>query len=147
MSESKDFTVSLQLLENFVFKADFGEFGYIITDEPAPLGNGEGPNPARLVATGVANCLAASLLFALQRKKQRPKSLSAKAQGELKKIDGFWRIAHIDVSLDIDVEELDKAILQQSLALFEDYCIVTQSIRTGFPVNVSVTDQAGNTLQ
>lgn len=142
----QEFIVSLTLLENFVFKADFGDYGYILTDEPPPLGHGEGPNPARLLATGVANCLAASLLFALQKQKQHPQSLLAEARGSLHKVDGFWRIAGLDVRIEVDTASIDEASLDKALAAFEDYCIVTQSIRTGIPVSVSVNNTDGSKI-
>lgn len=66
MSESNTFSLPLELLKNFEFTVDFNEYGYIITDEPPPLGKGEGPNLGRLVGAAVTNCLCASLLLALK---------------------------------------------------------------------------------
>ena len=65
MPETQTFVVTLELLDNYRFQVDFGDFGQILTDEPEPLGESLGPNPGRLLAASVANCLAASLLFAV----------------------------------------------------------------------------------
>lgn len=146
MAETKAFKVKLDLLEDYVFKIDFGEFGYILSDEPAPLGAGEGPNPARLLAAATANCLCASLLFALRKHKQQPQSISAEAEGHIDRIDGYWRITRLDVSLNLDTTLLETDALTTALAQFEDFCIVTQSIRSGIPVNVKVSDSSGKAL-
>ncbi len=141
------FKVSLTLLEDYTFKVDFDEFGYIITDEPPPLGKGEGPNPSRLVASAVANCLSASLLFALSKKKQKPNNLKAQAHGNLHRVNGLWRIEKINETIDVDTDGIDQSILQDVLGMFEDYCIVTQSIRDGIPVALNVNDFKGNKLK
>ena len=54
---------------DYRFEVDFKTPGQplLLTDEPAPLGGGAGPNPARLLGAAVANCLAASLLFSLRK--------------------------------------------------------------------------------
>lgn len=62
----------MKLLENYVFEIDFSDFGKIITDEPELLGQGEGPNPSRLLAASVANCLAASLIFVVRKFNGQP---------------------------------------------------------------------------
>lgn len=148
MSAQPSFEISLDLLEQYVFKADFGEMGFIIVDEPAPLGTGEGPNPTRLLATAVANCLSASLIFALNKRKQSTKDLKATAEGKLaRKKDGFWRVENIDVKLKIDIKDMDQVAVKDALSAFEDYCLVTQSIREGIPVSLSVEDMEGNALQ
>src|SRR3546814_1873356 len=51
----------------------------LITDEPAPLGHDNGPNPSRLLLAAVANCLSASLLFALRKFKNQPGALRTTA--------------------------------------------------------------------
>ena len=70
--DDSQFTLSLKRIENFLFQIDFGAFGNVLTDEPEPLGGGEGPNPSAMLAAAVANCLSASLLFALRKHKEDP---------------------------------------------------------------------------
>lgn len=145
MSDNNQFSISLELLEDYLFKIDFGEFGDVLTDEAPPLGKGEGPNPARLVAAAVGNCLCASLLFSLRKQKDSPGQVRATVTGELTRQDGRWRIGKLDVVMQVDNPD-SLPHLPQALAQFEDFCIVTQSIRSGIPVNVRVQDSAGNTL-
>lgn len=146
MSAGNGFNVKLELLENYIFKVDFGDFGDIITDEAPPLGSGEGPNPSGLVAAAVGNCLCASLLFALRKFKDSPTGVRAEVKGEMERQEGRWRIARMHVRMQLDdtqlLEHLPKALEQ-----FEDFCIVTQSIRKGIPVDVEVVDQNGRALK
>ncbi len=146
MSDHNQFSIRLELMEDYLFKIDFGEFGDVLTDEPPPLGKGEGPNPARMVAAAVGNCLCASLLFALRKKKDQPGNIQATVTGQLERIDGRWRIGKLDVVMQVANPD-SLSHLPSALEQFEDFCVVTQSIRQGSPVNVTVQDTAGNTLQ
>jgi organic hydroperoxide reductase OsmC/OhrA len=146
MSATPTFSVKLDLVEDYVFKVDFGDLGDIITDEPPPLGKGEGPNPSRLVAAAVANCLCASLLFALRKQKDAPTGIHAVVSGALERQDGRWRIGGLDVAMVVDDAEV-LAHLPKALETFEDFCVVTQSIRQGIPVSVTVRDAQGNLLK
>ena len=146
MSENNQFSISLELVEDYLFKIDFGEFGDVLTDEPPPLGAGEGPNPARLVAAAVGNCLCASLLFSLRKQKDSPGQVSATVKGELERQDGRWRIGKLDVVMQVENPD-SLPHLPQALEKFEDFCVVTQSVRSGIPVTVRVEDTAGNILQ
>lgn len=146
MSENNQFSIRMELVEDYLFKIDFGEFGDVLTDEPPPLGSGEGPNPARLVAAAVGNCLCASLLFSLRKQKDAPGQISASVQGELERQEGRWRIGKLDVVLQVEHPER-LPHLPTALEQFEDFCVVTQSIRSGIPVTVKVEDMQGNPLQ
>ena len=146
MSATPTFSVKLDLVEDYVFKVDFGDLGDIITDEPPPLGKGEGPNPSRLVAAAVANCLCASLLFALRKQKDAPTGIHAVVSGALERQDGRWRIGGLDVAMVVNDAEV-LAHLPKALETFEDFCVVTQSIRQGIPVSVTVRDAQGNLLK
>ena len=83
MTETSDFSLQLSLINHYQFLVDFGEMGQLHTDEPEPLGLGDGPNPSRLLAAAVANCLAASLLFAIRKFKEDPGSLTVKVSGQM----------------------------------------------------------------
>ena len=147
MSEEKTFSVSLELLENYLFQIDFGAFGDLITDEPEPLGNGEGPNPGLLLAASVANCLAASLTFAIRKFKEEPGKVTANVTGALTRVDGKLRIEKMQVRLQLGNAAENIPHIQRVLEQFEDYCIVTQSVRQGIVVNLEVLDANGSVLK
>lgn len=133
----------MKLLENYVFEIDFGEFGKIITDEPEPLGQGEGPNPSQLLAASVANCLAASLVFAIRKFKGDPGEVSAKITLSMHRVDGRLRVEKTDVALQLGNAYENLPNIEKVIKQFEDFCVVTQSVRNGFDVNVEVRDLNG----
>lgn len=143
MSESSSFTVHLKLLSGYKFEIDFGDAGQIVSDEPAPLGGGEGPSPSGLLAAAVANCLAASLMFAVRKFKEDPGQVSAEVRGELERQDGRLRIGKLHVELKLGVEAAALPHLERALSQFENFCVVTQSVRHGIDVSVAVCDRAG----
>ncbi len=147
MSEEKSFSVKLELLENYLFQIDFGEFGDLLSDEPEPLGKGEGPNPARLLAASVANCLAASLIFAIRKFKEEPGKVSAEVKGALTRVDGRFRIEKMQVQIQLGTTADSLPHISRVLEQFEDFCIVTQSVRQGIAVDIEVVDSSGNVLK
>lgn len=150
MSEAEQtFGITLEQVSDYEFRVRFDETSIpdLITDETSPLGGDAGPNPSRLLAAAVANCLSASLLFALRKYKNTPGPMGAKAQVTLARNEhGRLRITHVGV----DLQLADKADvlehLDRVLAQFEDFCIVTQSVRQGIAVDVRVLDGDGVAL-
>jgi organic hydroperoxide reductase OsmC/OhrA len=150
MTEKLTFGLELEQQEGFEFKVrfDWPEVPELLLDEPEPLGARKGPNAARLVAAAVANCLSASLVFCLRTKfRQNPGPVRAMATGRLERNErGRYRIAAIDVVLSLAEKFGELPHQERCLEQFEDFCIVTQSIRAGIPVNVSVVDAEGKVL-
>ena len=132
----------------FVVRFDQPAGVELLLDEPPPLGAGRGPNAARLVAAAVANCLSASLVFCLRGKfKQQPGPLRAMASARLEKNErGRLRIAGIDVVVSLSEKKGAMPYQERCLEQFEDFCIVTESVRHGIPVSVSVVDAEGEVL-
>jgi uncharacterized OsmC-like protein len=144
--DNKQFSVTLTRVENYLFQVDFGEFGNILTDEPEPLGSGEGPGPSAMLAASVANCLSASLLFALRKHKQDPGTISATVTGTIARVERFQRITEFKVHIQLGVPQNELEHLQSALGVFENFCTVTQSVRHGIPVSVEVSDALGAAL-
>jgi organic hydroperoxide reductase OsmC/OhrA len=113
----------------------------LITDEGAPVGGNAGPSPSQLLGTSVANCLAASLLFALRKYKNEPGPLRVIATvRNVRNEQRRLRIGHIGVDLYLAEPAAAIHMLDRILAQFEDFCVVTQSVRAAIPVTVRVID-------
>jgi uncharacterized OsmC-like protein len=77
-------TVRLAQRQDYQFEVQFGPgVPPLLADEPAPLGQGQGPSPVQLLAAAVGNCLSDSLLFALRKFKQQPEPLQCEVSAEV----------------------------------------------------------------
>lgn len=127
--------------EGYRFRVRFDREGVpdLITDESPPLGEGKGPNPSRLLATAVGNCLAASLLFCMGKARLSLDGLEAEVVMEFTRTEaGRLRISGIQVRLIPRWMEETAAKARRCLEIFEDFCVVTEAVRHGVPVTVQV---------
>ena len=133
----------------YQFLVDFApSMPMLAVDEPPPLGEGTGPAPSQLLMAAVANCLCASLTFALQKFKQDPGPLVAKVTADIgRNGDNRVRVQGLDVHLTLGVAGADLAHIDRVLAQFESFCTVSMSVRDGIPINVTVSDSAGVVLK
>ena len=141
MSEEKTFQVEVEQERDFVFKVDFGLEGVddLIMDEPEPVGGGVGPNASRLLAAAVGNCLSASLLFCLRKSRVEVSGMKAVVEGVVaRNEEGRWRIRELNVELTPEVDGDQGKQLERCIDVFEQFCIASQSIRQGIPINVIV---------
>jgi uncharacterized OsmC-like protein len=135
-----EFALHVEQVDGFEFRVRFDKEQYpdLRMDEPAPLGHDLAPSPARILAAAIGNCLAASLLFCMQRRRTPLRGVSADVKVSIARNDAKrLRIGKVDVVLRPSVEGGAEA-LAPCLETFEDFCIVTQSVRAGIPVDVRV---------
>ena len=141
--------IKLEQQQDFQFAVHFDNplIPVLLTDEPAPLGGGQGPNPEQILAVSVANCLSASLLFAMRKFKNDPSPIRTLATiGTWRNAQNRIRINAISVDITIGVPATSITMLERILGQFEDFCVVTQSVRTAIPVTVRVLDAEGALL-
>lgn len=142
MSENEnEFTVNLDLKSDYQITADFGLPGVdpLLMDEPSPLGDDAGPNAARVLAAAVGNCLSASALFCLRKSRIDVHDLHTSVTVSMERNErGRMRIGNLRVKIEPVVAEEDRPRMKRCLDIFEDYCIVTQSVRGGLKVDVDV---------
>ncbi|MCJ2057852.1 OsmC family protein [Methylobacterium sp. J-048] len=141
-------TIRITQVGDYVFTVDFGAtLPDLLTDEAPPVGGGTGPVPEQLLASGVANCLCASLVFALGKFRQEAQGLAAEATCRMaRNPEGRLRIAGIDVRIRLGAAAEAMPRIDRVLAQFERFCTVSESVKAGIPVAVSVEDAGGTRL-
>lgn len=142
-------SVTLRQIEGYRFEIDFGAiFAPLYSDEPEPIGGGTGPSPEQLLIAGVCNCLCASLAFALGKYRQAAGSVTARASARIvRNAENRLRLAGIDVEIDLGAPAAAMPRIDQVLAQFERFCTVSESVRAGIPVEVTVKDAEGRNLK
>ena len=111
----------------------------IVSDEPTPTGKSEGVTAAMMLSGAIGHCLCSSLLFCLDKSRVKAKDLSADVNLAMERNDrGRWRIKEIKVNMKPIVEEVDSKKLERCKELFEDFCIVSSSVRDGIRIDVNV---------
>jgi len=143
---SEQVKVTLTQISDYSFNIGFDDTDIpdLVTDEPAPLGGGKGPNPSRMLLAAIANCLSASLLFAMRKYKNSPGTIRAEVRGTLdRNAEGRMRVQRVDVDLHLPDAAEDYAQFERTLQQFENFCVVTESVRSGIEVAVQVHDGSG----
>ena len=146
MSGEHPLRVTLEQQGPYAFRIDFegAAFASLRSDEPAPLGSGEGPNPSELLLASIANCLSASLLFALRKFKNAPGPIHAEISASTERnAQGRLRIPRAKVTIRLSEPAARLERFDRVLAQFEQFCTVTQSVRDGIAVDVEVIDGDG----
>lgn len=146
--DEKRVEVTLHQQEGYAFRIAFGDgIDDLLSDEPEPLGTGRGPNPSKLLLASIANCLAASLTFALRKFGNQPGPITARIVGEMgRNAEGRWRIPRARVEITLAEHPGVHQQFERVLAQFEHFCVVTQSVREGIDVAVEVRDADGRVL-
>ena len=134
------FAIEVERIEDFAFTVRFDKpsLGELRLDEPPPLGKDSAPNPARVLAAAVGTCLSASLIFCLKKARQTVSGLTSRVEMEVvRNENGRLRVGRIDVTLHPELSA-NGSDLGKCLDEFEDFCMVTQSVRDGIDVHVKV---------
>ena len=146
MSEQDMIRVQLEQDGAYGFRIRFDDASIptLLADEPAPLGEGRGPNPSALLLASIANCLGASLLFALRKFKNAPGPIRIEIEADKARNEaGRWRIPKAQVRIHLADRASAFEYFERTMAQFEQFCIVTQSVREGIEVEVVVVDADG----
>lgn len=136
------YTLQVERVDGYEFRVRFDQeaLDELLVDEPPPLGKSRGPNPARLLAASVASCLSASLVFCLHKAGVEVGPLVTEIDTELVRNERKrLRVGKLSVRLKPTLPSSEA--LAPCLDAFEDFCVVTESVRHGVEVDVSVLPQ------
>ncbi len=135
------FTITIDSISDYEFRVrlDKEQYAELLTDEPAPLGGDKAPNASRFLAAAVGNCLCASLVFCARKSHAPLRGVHSEVTLHYARNEkGRLRIGRIEVRMEPEFEASDPGEASRCLELFEDYCVVTQSVRNGIDVSVTV---------
>ncbi|MFX1327006.1 MAG: OsmC family protein [Promethearchaeota archaeon] len=143
MSQELKTKVSLKQEEEMIYKCNLGGINmhHLYIDESQKKAREKiGPSPAKLLALSILGCLSASLEFCLQKKNLSLLDLEGKAEVTIARNDKMlWRIKKIDIDIipRVNNPKMRKRI-DQCRKFFEQYCIISESIREGIELNVNL---------
>lgn len=135
--------VGIKLEEGMIFKCDLGQIkmnDLFIDEQNKKSINKIGPNPSKLLALSVLACLAGSFTFCVQKNNSLLSDIEGKAIITSKRNEeGFWRLKKIDITLNpkIDNPKMRKRV-DQCQKNFEQFCIISESIREGIDININL---------
>ncbi|MCG3222287.1 MAG: OsmC family protein [Candidatus Heimdallarchaeota archaeon] len=144
MSKTDTFEYEIKLVkkDNYKFEVDFGEeIPKLLMDESTevPGGEGKGPQASFLLAAAVGNCLSASFMFCLSKKKVNLVGLKTNVRFKRERNEqGFWRISKINADLFPEVEDKNDKDFERCVEIFKNYCIVSMSVEQGIDIEVTV---------
>lgn len=123
----------------FTIAFDELESAKVVMDEPTPLGGSEGPSAAMMLSAAVGHCLTSSLLFCMQKSRAELKDIETDVETRLERNEkGRWRVGSIKVKIKPSVEGIEPEKFERCKGLFEDFCIVTASVREGVKIDVEI---------
>lgn len=149
MSETERFQIQLSQEGDYRFRVGFDWPGLpsLSLDAAPPLGEGSGPDAERVLAAAVGHCLSASLLFCLRKFKTHPGPISAEVSGSLARNErGRLRVGALEATLRLSETASELAHLERCTEQFEDFCVVSDAVRHGIPIKVSVVDATGKLI-
>lgn len=135
------FSATLSLQAGYRYLVSFDQEGLpdLVVDEPPPLGEGAGPNAARLLAAAVGSCMSASLRYCLDRAHIEVVDIRTRVEGTLQRDDrGRLRVGGLRVRIEPRVGLEQAQRIGRCLEIFEDFCTVGASVRKGIPLQVDV---------
>lgn len=144
----KSVSVTMEMIKDYEFRVRFSDnLPELLMDEPEPLGGGNGPAASKVLSAAVGNCLSASLLFCLRKARVEPQALSTTITTDIDRNErGRMRIGGSHVAITLGVSDEDRTRIGRCTQLFEDFCVVTASVRHGIDVRVTIQDEAGTTV-
>jgi len=133
--------VSLNYTENLHFKASARQFKDFSVDEPTSFhGTDLGPSSVEYLLIGIGGCLGTTFIYCLQKRNIKMKSVEIVVDGKLSHVGPkmLLRLTKVDAEIKFKPEEnASSEEIFECINNFREYCIVSNSIADGLPINVN----------
>ena len=137
--------VSVKYSENLHFTASARHFGDLHLDEPESFhGTDLGPSPVEYLLIGIGGCLGSTFAYCLQKQDVEIDALEVIVDGQLKHSGPKMSLKLVNIEAELLVTAKDggsSGKIEQCIKTFLDYCIVSNSITQGVPLDVKVSQK------
>jgi uncharacterized OsmC-like protein len=145
-TEFPSIRVEVDQLDRYRFEVTYPETSLrpLTVDEPAPVGGGDGPDPARALAGAVGHCLSTTLFNTLERSRVPTTPIRTTVTVSFgRNAAGRKRVVGLEARIECaPLNESDRDRFNRGVAIFEDYCTVTGSVRQGIQVRTELRPPA-----
>jgi uncharacterized OsmC-like protein len=141
MGEETRFAISLEHAQDgkVTVRFDWDEVPGVVLDELAWLDEQRTPHATLILATALGNCLGVSLLSCLHKLQVEPQGIQTTVSGAIACSErGRAQISHLDVQISLGGADHLASRLKRCLELDDEYCLITESVRAGIPINIHV---------
>jgi uncharacterized OsmC-like protein len=143
---ANEFVVEVDQVDEYEFRVrlDKSQYPELLVDAPAPVGKDVNPSPSRLLAAAMGHCLASGLLYCARKLRVSLGPIHARVRTEIVRNEhGYPRIGKMHVEIDSSAPDAEKVDAARCARMFEDFCMVSQSVREGIEVEVHVNGLPG----
>lgn len=136
--------IELDWTGNIGFTAKTRQFDGLAIDEPEEFhGDDRGPSSVEYLGVAIGGCLGTSFSYCLKRMEVPIKTMSIAIDVDLhhEEIDdgNFLRITGITAEMNVTLKnDEDSELLDLCIESYKKYCVVTQSVIAGIPVDVQI---------
>ncbi len=127
--------------EKLHFKAAVRKFTDISIDEPHSFhGTDLGPSSVEYLLIGIGGCLGTTFIYCLQKKRIFLDNLEIVVDGKLSHFGIRKRLRLKEVKVDMQYKSQGNSSLEkidECIKEFQEHCIVSNSIKEGFPIIVN----------
>ena len=138
---ASEFQVAVAQTQDFEFQVTFDKPQYpqLLLDAPAPVGKDEVPSPSRILAAAIGHCLSSGLLYCARKAHVPLGPIQATVRTEIVRDErGYPRIGAVAVEIDPHVDEHERERAARCVEMFQDVCMVSESVREGIEISVRV---------
>ena len=102
------------------------------------MGDEPGTNPEELLGASLAGCYAMALNATLEKEGKQAKSVKTEARVYFGKDDSGFRISHIDLAAQAEIEAIDDAEFQTIAESVKKTCPISKAL-AAVPINLTAT--------
>lgn len=137
--------VRINYSENLHFIASARTFENLHIDEPESFhGTDLGPSAVEYFLIGIGGCLGSTFTYCLQKKQIEIENLEIVIDGQLKHSEPKLRLQLVNVEVEIFYvlkPGYSKEKLEQCLKIYQEYCVISNSIHKGLPLEVKISEK------